>query len=1005
MRKELNRLSSQSFIYHAVPTNPVHEECRIARRKYAASIKAAKIEHWEQYLEKAEEHQLWTANKYLTEPVGDGGRTRIPTLKIVNNEGQTIELNSNDEKAAALARSFFPAKPAQNHVPPNYEYPTALNCSLTITKERIYACVKQLLPHKASGPDGIPNIVLQRSIMYLADYLIHIYRAIFDLNTYPPAWQEFTTAVLRKPGKPSYEVPKAYRPIALLCTMAKVLTAIIAEDIVYIAKQHQLLPDTHFGGRPGRMTTDAVHLLVHRIKDAWRRNKVVSVLFLDIEGAFPNAVTARLIHNMQKRRIPTAYTDFISNLLNGRTTRLRVDDTLSNPIPIDNGVGQGDPISMIIYLFYNADLLDIVDPTNGFTLAFVDDALLAVEGSTFDDTTANLKEIMEQREGGFDWGSNHNSRFEIDKLAVMHCTTKRQTDPTNARRTVPLPVPELKLRGQTIKVTNNYKYLGILVDNKLCWSAQEQHTIAKGTSWILMFRRLTRPITGISAKLMRRLYITVAIPKIMYGADVWYTPPRLKIGKKHRTGSVKMLRALGKIQRIATIAINGALRTTPTDSLDAHANILPVKLMMEKVCHRAVVRTCTLPHTHPLQEVIQGYAARTLRKQPPPLYNLLCIFNIEPGDMETIRPVTRPPSHTHSFTTAKAKSREASIEFEKADTAEIKIFVDGSGIDGNTGAAVVLYRHGRPNPEKTLRYHLGDLTQHTNFEAEAVGLLMAMWMLRNQHIMGRLHVSIYIDSQALISSFSSRTPRSGQYLLEDIITYAEVASTPQKKNLLHLRWISAHSDVPGNEKADEEAKRTAQGASSPSHMLPPLLRNTLPLSTSAIKQNFLKRTKKKWRDQWRASPRYQKAAHIESSLPMKLHAKSLEGLTQAQASLVFQIKTEHIPLNKYLYRIKKIGSDKCTACSQITNRESIESVRHFLFECPAYSNDRRKLDAKLGRNSRDLKAILSNPKHTMELIQYIGRTKRFEPSLGDLTKTAEPTIRQLLMNMEQALCQ
>jgi ribonuclease HI len=237
--------------------------------------------------------------------------------------------------------------------------------------------------------------------------------------------------------------------------------------------------------------------------------------------------------------------------------------------------------------------------------------------------------------------------------------------------------------------------------------------------------------------------------------------------------------------------------------------------MMEKICHRAVIRTSTLPHTHPLQEVIQGYTTRTLQRQPPLLYNLIRIFNIKPGDIETIRPVTRPPSHTHSFTVARAKSREASIEFEKTDTAEIKIFVDGSGIEDNAGAAAVLYRRGRPNPEKILRYHLGDLTQHTNYEVEAVGLLMAMWMLRNQHVMGHLHVSIYIDSQALTSSFGSRDPRSGQYLLEDIITYAEVANTPQKKNLLHLRWISAHSGVPGNERADEEAKHAAQGASSP----------------------------------------------------------------------------------------------------------------------------------------------------------------------------------------------
>ena len=64
-------------------------------------------------------------------------------------------------------------------------------------------------------------------------------------------------------------------------------------------EKHQLLPKTHFGGRPGRSTLDAIHYVIDKICTAWRDNKVVSVLFLDVEGAFLNAVTARLIHNLR----------------------------------------------------------------------------------------------------------------------------------------------------------------------------------------------------------------------------------------------------------------------------------------------------------------------------------------------------------------------------------------------------------------------------------------------------------------------------------------------------------------------------------------------------------------------------------------------------------------------------------------------------------------------------------------------------------------------------------
>ena len=61
---------------------------------------------------------------------------------------------------------------------------------------------------------------------------------------------------MRKLGKPRYDIPKAYRPIALLNTMVKLLTFIVAEEMSYLTEKHQLLPFTHFGGRMGCTTTD-----------------------------------------------------------------------------------------------------------------------------------------------------------------------------------------------------------------------------------------------------------------------------------------------------------------------------------------------------------------------------------------------------------------------------------------------------------------------------------------------------------------------------------------------------------------------------------------------------------------------------------------------------------------------------------------------------------------------------------------------------------------------------
>ena len=102
--------------------------------------------------------------------------------------------------------------------------------------------------------------------------------------------------------------------MALVNTIPKLLALIVAEDIIYLMEAHTLLPANHFGGRPGHTTA---HLLVDKVKVAWWQRQVASALFLNIEGAFPNAVMDRLLHNLRKRRIPERYVAFIGSMLMG----------------------------------------------------------------------------------------------------------------------------------------------------------------------------------------------------------------------------------------------------------------------------------------------------------------------------------------------------------------------------------------------------------------------------------------------------------------------------------------------------------------------------------------------------------------------------------------------------------------------------------------------------------------------------------------------------------------
>jgi hypothetical protein len=173
---------------------------------------------------------------------------------------------------------------------------------LNITARRRIKCAVRLLkPHKAPGPDGIPNIVLTKCIDALIDHIYFIFRAILELDVYHKRGLHSITLILWKIGKTAYNVAKSYCPISLLDTFGKLLSTLVAADLSHLAEKHNMLPSMQFGGRPGHCTTDAMHVVAHKVKDTWRSGKVASALFLDVQGTFPNTVKDQLIHNMKFR--------------------------------------------------------------------------------------------------------------------------------------------------------------------------------------------------------------------------------------------------------------------------------------------------------------------------------------------------------------------------------------------------------------------------------------------------------------------------------------------------------------------------------------------------------------------------------------------------------------------------------------------------------------------------------------------------------------------------------
>ncbi|EIW79480.1 hypothetical protein CONPUDRAFT_59013, partial [Coniophora puteana RWD-64-598 SS2] len=151
-------------------------------------------------------------------------------------------------KAEALASTFFPPPPNTSSVPTAYDYDAPIGLFRKFTREDLVKVISGLHLYKATGPDGIPNVVYARCQDVLVPRLLPIFNAAVIMGFYYDPWRLFTTVVLRKPGKPDYAIPKAYRPIALVDTAAKILSALVTEQTLRLLESNNLLPEMAFGG-------------------------------------------------------------------------------------------------------------------------------------------------------------------------------------------------------------------------------------------------------------------------------------------------------------------------------------------------------------------------------------------------------------------------------------------------------------------------------------------------------------------------------------------------------------------------------------------------------------------------------------------------------------------------------------------------------------------------------------------------------------------------------------
>ena len=186
----------------------------------------------------------------------------MPSLITAEGTAYTLE-----EKVEALRQRFYPTVEADlsDITDTSFEdgtFPLSLEVSDTVEPQEIASLLRTRRPHQAPGSDSIPNEFLKAMGEPLIVAVAALATACWKIGHYPKQLKLARTVALRKPGKAAYDTLGAWRPIALLNTVGKLIEAITAKRIQKAAEEHHLLPASQMGVRKGRSTETAFELLV-----------------------------------------------------------------------------------------------------------------------------------------------------------------------------------------------------------------------------------------------------------------------------------------------------------------------------------------------------------------------------------------------------------------------------------------------------------------------------------------------------------------------------------------------------------------------------------------------------------------------------------------------------------------------------------------------------------------------------------------------------------------------
>jgi hypothetical protein len=358
----------------------------------------------------------------------------------------------------------------------------------------------------------------------LSDVFCRLFQLFLNVHFVPRSWR--TSTIIPVPKKTNAKVLNDFRPVALTSILCKCMERVVCNQLT--AAVADRMDPLQFAYRARRGVEDASVTLLDLItRHLDKAGTFTRVLFMDFSSAFNTLQPHLLLSRLLDLDVQSNIVLWIRAFLCDRPQRVSVNGCMSKEVVLNTGAPQGCVLSPILFSIYTNEL---TCNTSALTLIkFADDMALVARLTD----EYSLSQYFLYIDSLTSWFDSSFLELNVQKTKEICFEESRARDASLVR--------PIKIKGETVEKVETFKYLGTVLDSKLCFSSHVDSVCKKANQRLYLLRKLRS--FDVCQEILETVYRSLIESILTFNIIAWFG----NLSVKDRTRLTRVVKLAGKI--------------------------------------------------------------------------------------------------------------------------------------------------------------------------------------------------------------------------------------------------------------------------------------------------------------------------------------------------------------------------------------------------------------------------------------------------------------------------